>query len=101
MILLQHNSHSVQSKTYEIIISEYTVISHSLKGIIINTIKIRFSGAVLPIKLKSGSSISEQKIVPTLVYDKMQNDILEKDEAIVILKNKVSKKSKYVCIKNI
>lgn len=47
-------------------------------------------GAVVPIKLKNGSLISEQKIVPTSVFDKMQNDIVEKDEAITILKNKVN-----------
>lgn len=51
-----------------------------------------FLGAILPVKVRAGSAISDQKIVPQDLFDKMQNDIIEKDELITTLQNKVSLK---------
>ncbi|GJQ86859.1 hypothetical protein Trydic_g19527 [Trypoxylus dichotomus] len=47
------------------------------------------SGAVLPIKVKTGSKILEQKIVPSDMYDSMTKDLETKDNEINTLKTKV------------
>lgn len=46
-------------------------------------------GAVLPIKMKNGSKILDQKIVPSDVFDGMKKDIEDKDQQIALLKSKV------------
>lgn len=44
---------------------------------------------VIPVKVKSGTKVSNKKMVPSEVYDQMENDLKEKDDEINTLKNKV------------
>ncbi|CAH0554357.1 unnamed protein product [Brassicogethes aeneus] len=46
-------------------------------------------GSIIPIKVKNGSKIVDQKMVPSEIFDKMEKDLAEKTEEIINLKNKV------------
>ncbi|KAK9743763.1 CH-like domain in sperm protein [Popillia japonica] len=56
--------------------------------------------AVVPIKVKTGSKILDQKIVPSEVYDTMKKGIEEKDNEINTLKTKVTHLESLVKIKD-
>lgn len=48
-----------------------------------------FAASILNVQVKNGTKVTMQKMVPSDVYDKMQRDIMEQDELIVMLSNKV------------
>ncbi|XP_022918648.1 sperm flagellar protein 1-like [Onthophagus taurus] len=56
---------------------------------VVEGLSAQVTGEVVPIKVKSGSKILDQKIVPSDMYDNMKKDIEEKESAISTLKNKV------------
>lgn len=52
---------------------------------------------VIPVKVKNGNKVQNKKMVPVEVYDKMEMDLKQKDEKLIVLQEKVggNKKSVY------
>lgn len=56
-------------------------------------------GTVLPVRMRLDGKISDQRIVPAELYDKLSKDILEKEETIAVLKNKIKHLENLLAIK--
>ncbi|KAJ8969361.1 hypothetical protein NQ317_004633 [Molorchus minor] len=55
---------------------------------------------VVPIKLKNGTKTVERKMVPTEIFDKMENDIIEKEETISFLNSKIQHLENLLAVKD-